>query len=133
MKTEITKERLKEYFYPSKNFYRGALDGAIVDYAEIEINPTGIKKLEDNLDSENCERIVVYVHFDADTDIFNKMFLCATTVYGDEELDVNKLLNDEERQNIIEAGLESLHKWRNTDEIIDQEGYEIKQLVEKKI
>ena len=49
MKTEVTKDRLKENFYPSKNFYREGLDGAIVDYAEIEIDPKGIKKLEDKV------------------------------------------------------------------------------------
>ena len=142
MQTEITKNRLKEYFYPSKNFYREALDGAIVDYAEIEINPKGIKKLEDNLDrcgnqtdfteeewedinnpdSDNYEHIVAYVHFDAGTDNFNKLFISVVSINSEDELEVKKLLNDEERKNIIEAGLESLHKWRGTDKMIDQEG-----------
>ena len=49
MNTEITKERLTEWFYPTEKFVRYT-DNAVVDYAEIEINPDGIKKLEDNLD-----------------------------------------------------------------------------------
>ena len=49
LKTEITKERLTEWFYPTENFRR-CTDNVLVDYAEIEINPDGIKKLEDNLD-----------------------------------------------------------------------------------
>ena len=49
MNTEITKERLTEWFYPTEKFVRYT-DNAVVDYAEIEIKPDGIKKLEDNLD-----------------------------------------------------------------------------------
>ena len=152
MKTEITKDRLKENFYPSKNFYRQALDGAIVDYAEIEIDPKGIKKLESNLErcgnqvdftekewkdinnpnSDNYEHVVAYVHFDAETDNFNKLFISVITTNSEDELEVDKLLNDEEKQNIIEAGVESLHKWRGTGEMIDHEGYEIRQLIKEK-
>ena len=63
--------------------------------------------------------IDVYVHFDARTDNFNKLFIEVFTSYDDVELDVDKLVNDEEKQNIIEAALESLHKWRGTDKIIN--------------
>ena len=153
MKTEVTKDKLKENFYPSKNFYREGLDGAIVDYAEIEIDPKGIKKLEDNLDrcgnqadfteeewkdinnpdSDNYEHIVAYVHFDAGTDNFNKLFVSVVTINSEDELEVNELLNDEEKQNIVDAGLESLHRWRATNEMLDQEGYEIKQIIEEKL
>ena len=108
--------------------------------AEIEINPEGIKKLEDNLDRcvgnprdfsekdwENLhnpnediyEHIIAYVHFDAGTDNFNKLFIEVFTSYDDVELDVDKLVNEEEKQNIIESALESLHKWRGTDKIIN--------------
>lgn len=139
MNTEITKERLAEWFYPTENFIR-CTDNAVVDYAEIEINPDGIKKLKDNLDrcvgnprdfsekdwenlhnpSEDIyEHIIAYVHFDAGTDNFNKLFIEVFTSYDDVELDVDKLVNDEEKQNIIEAALESLHKWRGTDKIIN--------------
>lgn len=45
MQTEITRDRLREYFIPSQNFRRCYLDGKLVDYAEIEVNPEGIKKL----------------------------------------------------------------------------------------
>ena len=38
MNTEITKERLTEWFYPTENFRRYT-DNVLVDYAEIEINP----------------------------------------------------------------------------------------------
>lgn len=152
MKTEITKDRLKEFFYPTKNFYREALDGAIVDYAEIEINPNGIKKLEDNLDrcgnksdfteeewkdinnpdSDNYEHIIAYIHFDAGTDNFNKLFISVVTINSEDELEVEKLLNEEEKQNIVDAGLESLCKWRGTDEMIDQKGCEIREIIKER-
>ena len=132
--TEITRERLKEWFYPTANFTR-CTDKAVVDYAEIEINPNGIKKLENNLnrcvgdprdfsekDWENLhnpnediyEHIIAYVHFDAGTDNFNKLFIEVFTSYDDVELEADKLINEEEKQNIIEAALESLHKHRGT-------------------
>lgn len=138
MKTEITKKRLTEWFHPTKNFIRYT-DDALVDYAEIEINPNGIKKLEDNLDrcvgdpkdfSENdwknlhnpnediYERIIAYVHFDAGTDNFNKLFIKAFTSYDYVDLDVDKLVNEEEKRNIIETALESLHKWRGADKVL---------------
>ena len=137
MKTEITKERLTEWFYPTENFRR-CTDKALVDYAEIEINPEGIKKLEDNLDRcvgnprdfsekdwENLhkpnediyEHIIAYVHFDAGTDNFNKLFIEVYTSYDDVELETDKLVNEEEKQFIIEAALESLHKHRGTTNI----------------
>lgn len=139
MNTEITKERLTEWFYPTANFIRYT-DKAVVDYAEIEINPDRIKKLEDNLDRyvgnprdfsekdwENLhkpnediyEHIIAYVHFDAGTDNFNKLFIEVYTSYDDVELDVDKLVNEEEKQNIIEIALESLHKWRGTDKMLN--------------
>ena len=134
MNTEITKGRLTEWFYPTEKFRRYT-DNVLVDYAEIEINPDGIKKLEDNLDrcvgnprdfSENdwknlhnpnediYEHIIAYVHFDAGTDKFNKLFIEVFTSYDDVELETDKLVNEEEKHNIIEAALESLHKHRGT-------------------
>lgn len=133
MITEITKGKLCEYFYPTKGFKRPT-DGEVVDYAEIEINPTGIDKLKQNLDrygnqcdfyeteweelndptSDSFEHIVAYVHFDTETDNFNKLFIEVHTAYDSDPLDVNKLINEEEKQNIIEAALKSLHKWRGT-------------------
>lgn len=131
MKTEITRERLSEFFYPTANFERYT-DNAIVDYAEIEIDPNGITKLERNLDrcgssddwdedewaelnnpeDDAYEHIIAYVHFDAGTDNFNKLFIEVNTAYDSEELDVKKLVNEEEKSFIIEAALESLHKHR---------------------
>lgn len=139
MKTEITKDKLSEFFYPTQNFNRKYLDNAIVDYAEIEINPDGIEKLENNLErngtpdenekwwqeltnpeSDYYEHIIAYVHFDAGTDKFNKLFLEVYTSYGcDTELNVDKLINEEEKQYIIDAALESMHKWRGTDKIMN--------------
>lgn len=115
------------------------MDGTIVDYAEIEINPSDIKKLEDKLDrckdksgfeeeywdninnpgSDDYEYVIAYVHFDAGTDNFNKLFISIITVNKEIELDSDKLLNSEEKQNIISAGLQSLHKWRKTDMMLD--------------
>ena len=62
---------------------------------------------------------IAYVHFDAGTDNFNKLFIEVFTSYDDVELDVDKLVNEEEKQNIIESALESLHKWRGTDKILN--------------
>lgn len=138
MKTEITKERLSEYFYPTANFERWT-DKKCVDYAEIEINPEGIKKLEENLDrcgnpdewteeewkdinepgDDAYEHIIAYVHFDAGTDKFNKLFMEVITTYDSVELDIAKLVNEEEKKNIIEAALESLHKWRGTENMLE--------------
>lgn len=138
MKTEITQEKLSEYFYPTKNFER-CTDKAVVDYAEIEINPQGISKLEQNLvrcgskenwsneewaeitDATNdaYEHVIAYVHFDAGTDNFNKLFIEVVTAYDSEELDVEQLVNDEEKQNLIDAALSSLHKWRGTKEMLE--------------
>lgn len=139
MKTEITKDKLSEFFYPTQNFHRIHLDNAIVDYAEIEVNPDGIEKLENNLErngtpdengrwwqelinpeSDYYEHIIAYVHFDAGTDNFNKLFFEVYTAHGcDAELNVDKLINKEEKKYIIDAALESLHKWRGTDKIIN--------------
>ena len=143
MKTEITKDRLSEFFYPTQNFCRRCLDNVIVDYAEIEINPDGIKKLENNLErqmetpdenekwwkeltdpeSDKYEHIIAYVHFDSGTDNFNKMFLEVYTAYScDTELNVDNLTNEEEKRYIIDAALESLHRWRGTDKIMNGYG-----------
>jgi hypothetical protein len=138
MITEITKERLCEYFYPTQHFER-CTDGVVVDYAEIEINPTGIDKLKQNLDrygnecdfyendwkalhdpsSDIFEHIIAYVHFDTGTDNFNKLFIEVITAFSADELEVEKLINEEEKQNIINAALESLHKWRNTEYMLE--------------
>lgn len=138
MQTEITYEKLSTYFYPTKNFER-CTDKAIVDYVEIEINPTGIPKLERNLDrcgskedwtdeewatinnpnNDAYEHVIAYVHFDADTDNFNKLFIEVVTAHDSNELDVESLLNAEEKQNIINAALSSLHQWRGTKEMLE--------------
>ena len=138
MITEITRKNLCEYFYPTKNFKRPT-DGVIVDYEEIEIDPTGIEKLEQNLDrygnecdfdedewkalhnteSDCYECIIAYVHFDAGTDNFNKLFIEVVTGHGADPLDVEKLINEEEKQNIIEYALEFLRKWRKTDHMLE--------------
>ena len=130
---EITREKLSEFFCPTSDFQRFT-DGTVVDYAVIEINPKGIKKLEENLErygnselwtekewtelndssSDVYEHVIAYVHFDAGTDHFNNLFLCVTTAYDSEELSVEDIIDDEEKQNIIEAALESLHKLRGT-------------------
>lgn len=138
MKTEITKKKLSEWFYPTENFRRPT-DDMLVDYVEIEINPDGIKKLEDNLDRcvgnprdfsekdwENLhkpnedvyEHIIAYVHFDAGTDNFNKLFIEVYTSYDSAALETDKFVNEEEKQFIIEAALESLHKHRGTTNMI---------------
>ena len=47
MKMEIARSRLSEFMKPTINWQRN--DGKIIDYAEIEIKPDGIKRLEENL------------------------------------------------------------------------------------
>lgn len=119
MKTEITKERLSEFFYPTIGWNRTD-DNVIVDYAEVEINPEGIKKLEDNLErysgmetkeqnpwlfnsnEDAYEHIIAYVHFNHGTTDFNKLFIEVYTSYDSEPLEVEKLINDEEKNIIIE-------------------------------
>ena len=132
--TEITSDCLREYFYPTADFERRT-DNAIVDYAEIEIIPLGIKKLEANLErcgspegwdeedwsalnnpkDDSYEHVIAYVHFDAGTDNFNKLFIEVVTIHDLVELDVDALINEEEKKHIIDAALESLHKWRGTN------------------
>lgn len=129
MKTEITPSKLKTWFFPTKEFQRA--DGTVVDYAEIEINPRGIRKLEERLDrcrrnprdyaekewadmndpdSELYERVIAYVHFKTGTEEFDCLLINITTPLRSSSLDASGLVNDEERQNIIDAALASIRK-----------------------
>ena len=130
MRTEIKPRVLSEYFYPTKGFKRPK-DGHVVDYAEIEINPKGIEKLERNL--ERCsgnpneytekdwekinnseddfyEHIVAYVHFKTGTELFDKLFIKVVTAHDSSPLKVENIVNKKERKNIINAALESIRK-----------------------
>lgn len=138
MKTEIIREKLHEYFYPSVNWVR-CTDKVLVDYAEIEIDPKGIKKLEDNLDrcqgqknwsdeewaeindssDDAYEHIIAYVHFNADTENFNKLFLYVRTVHDSVELMVKELLNEEEMNIIIDYARELICNGRASGKVID--------------
>ena len=124
MKTEITSDRLSEFFYPTIGWERTG-DNILVEYAEIEINPSGIKKLEDNL--ERCtgnetkeqnpwlfnnayEHIVAYVHFNHGTLDFNKLYIEVYTSYDSAPLEVENLINEEEKQTIISYAKELMQK-----------------------
>ena len=108
MITEITRKKLCEYFYPTLNRYRN----------ECDFNENEQKALH-NPESDYFECIIAYVHFDADTDNFNKLFIEVVTGHGADPLDVETIVNEEEKQNIIDFTLEHLRKWRKTDHIIE--------------
>lgn len=132
MKTEVTKERLKEFFIPTKGYVRPE-DGKIIDYVEVEIIPDGIKKLERKLQrygspedlskrewmslhnkkDDTYEHVVAYVYFEEGTDNFVEILLEVVDAYCNEPLNIDELLNEEEKQNIIETAVEYLEKWRN--------------------
>ena len=118
----IDRNHLREFWYPTIGFTPTLSN--IVDYAEIEILPTGIKKLQQNLERYNVnseffeeynniendsyEHIVAYVHFQHDTNIFDRLFLEVVNVYGSDELDADILLTSAEKDIIIQVALESL-------------------------
>lgn len=118
----IDRNHLREFWYPTIGFTPDS--STIVDYAEIEVLPTGIKKLQQNLERYNVhsevfesvndtnndayEHIVAYVHFQHDTNIFDKLFLEVVNVYGSDELDADVLLTPAEKDIIIQFALESL-------------------------
>lgn len=118
----IDRNHLREFWYPTVGFTPTL--STIVDYAEIEVLPTGIQKLQQNLErydvnseyfeeyndinGDSYEHIVAYVHFKHDTDIFDKLFLEVVNVYGSDELDADILLTPAEKDIIIQVALESL-------------------------
>ena len=140
MERQIDVNHLREYWYPTLGFERALVVGdecfeEIVDYAEIEILPTGIKKLEEvleryntdkhiytsdewtelnNSNSDYYEHIVAYVHFNNNTEIFNKLFLEVISINNYNVLDVDLMLTPKEKELIINAGLESLRNGRET-------------------
>ena len=61
---------------------------------------------------------MAYVHFDAGTDKFDRLFISVVNAYNSDDLAVEKIINEEEKQFIIDEALKSLHKWRNTADII---------------
>ena len=118
----IDRNHLREFWYPTVGFTPTL--STIVDYAEIEILPTGIKKLQQNLERYNVsseffeevndpnndayEHIVAYVHFLHDTDIFDGLFLEVVDVNNSIKLDADILLTPAEKDIIIQVALESL-------------------------
>lgn len=120
----IDRNHLREFWYPTIGFAPTLSTSTIVDYAEIEVLPTGIKKLQQNLERYNVdseffeelndpnndyyEHIVAYVHFQHDTNIFNKLFLEVVDVNNSIELDPDILLTPAEKDIIIQVALESL-------------------------
>ena len=131
MKTEITRDRLSEFFTPTLNWQRN--DGKIIDYAEIEIKPDGIKRLEENLDrcigkdifseeefkelndanSDIWEDVVCYVHFEAGTENLDKIYLSIRTPQDEVEINADKILTVEEKHIITDYALELIRKARD--------------------
>lgn len=136
--------KLQEYFYPTINFvgYDGKKEYPKTDYAEIEIVPNEddyniLENLEryasramftedeleelDNPNSDGYEHVIAYVHFDAGTYNFNRMYVAVITAYSSDELELNKVITEEEKLDIINKAKESLEKWRNTNEVINED------------
>ena len=131
VKTEITRDRLSEFFTPTLNWHRN--DGEIIDYAEIEIKPDGIKRLEENLDrcigkdifseeefkelndanSDIWEDVVCYVHFEAGTENLDNIYLSIRTPQDEAEINADKILTEDEKHIITDYALELIRKVRD--------------------
>lgn len=138
MRQQIDENHLIEYWYPTIGFKRMLCNDncfieTVVDYAEIEIIPTGIKKLEENLirfgnqnnytldeweelnnpDTDVYEHIIAYVHFNHNTNDFNQLFIEIIDGYDSISLDPDGLLTSIEQELIIKTALKSLQQGRD--------------------
>ena len=129
VKTEITRDRLSEFFTPTLNWHRN--DGKIIDYAEIEIKPDEIKKLEENLDryigkeiyseeefelmntvnSELWETVLCLVYFKSGTEELDGMCILIHTKNSECEIKID--LTKKEKATIISYAMELIEKVRN--------------------
>lgn len=129
MKTETTRDRLSEFMKPTLNWQRN--DGKIIDYAEIEIKPDGIKRLEENLDrcvgkeiyseeefelmntanSELWETVLCLVYFKSGTEELDGM--CILIHMENSECEIKIDLTEEERETIVSYAMELIEKTRN--------------------
>lgn len=122
MKTEITRDRLSEFMKPTLNWQRN--DGKIIDYAEIEIKPDGIKRLEENLDrcigkeiyseeefalmntinSELWETVLCLVYFKSGTEELDGICIIIHTENSECEIKID--LTEEEKETIVSYAME---------------------------
>lgn len=129
MKMEIARNRLSEFMKPIINWQRN--DGKIIDYAEIEIKPDGIKRLEENLDryigkeiyseeefelmntvnSELWETVLCLVYFKSGTEELDGMCILIHTENSECEIKID--LTEEERETIVSYAIELIEKVRN--------------------
>lgn len=129
MKMEIARNRLSEFMNPTINWQRN--DGKIIDYAEIEIKPDGIKRLEENLDryigkeiyseeefelmntvnSELWETVLCLVYFKSGTEELDGICIIIHTENSECEIKID--LTEEERETIVSYAIELIEKVRN--------------------
>lgn len=129
MKMEIARNRLSEFMKPTINWQRN--DGKIIDYAEIEIKPDGIKRLEENLDryigkeiyseeefelmntvnSELWETVLCLVYFKSGTEELDGICIIIHTENSECEIKID--LTEEERETIVSYAIELIEKVRN--------------------
>ena len=129
MKMEIARSRLSEFMKPTINWQRN--DGKIIDYAEIEIKPDGIKRLEENLDryigkeiyseeefelmntvnSELWETVLCLVYFKSGTEELDGICIIIHTENSECEIKID--LTEEERKTIVSYAIELIEKVRN--------------------
>ena len=136
--------KLQEYFYPTINWHpygEEYKDYTTTDYAEIELipeendefllenlnryasrmdfNEDELKRLDDPND-DWYEHIIAYVHFKKGTYNLDRIGYCVISYENSDDIDIKDKLSDEQRNEIINMAKESLEKWRNTPNIIDE-------------
>lgn len=86
-----------------------------IDSVEFEINHRGIEVLERNIESES-EYIMCYVHFLADTEILDGIYLSVINenYVTDDNLDIN-ILDENEKNILTEYALNELRTQRHYD------------------
>lgn len=143
-KAGITEACLSEYDDPVVNHEQLIPFRKLIDFAQIQIDPQGIPKLESLLErytnrdsyseeyltlldtptSGEYEYLVALVQVEASTDRFEDLAL--RVIQGSEisrYLDPNDFFSKEEQKLIIRAGMEQLRKCRRTDQVIDESEY----------
>lgn len=108
MFTQVTEEKIREFNYPVFNWVAG---NKVVDSVEMEI--MNVEKVSHLLGEG--DRIIAYVHFDAGTECVSNVFLTIRGTDDETELDMEALLNEKEVENIKNAAIISIRKWRKNN------------------